>query len=55
MIEITQKEFEENFDSYMDRVEKNKEEFLIRTPDGKGFAMIPQENFIDPTNYETEN
>ena len=41
MIEITQQEFEDNFDSYMDRVEKNKELFLIRLPDGKGVVMTP--------------
>ena len=41
MTEITQQEFEDNFDSYMDRVEKNKELFLIRLPDGKGVIMTP--------------
>ena len=41
MIEITQQEFEDNFDSYMDRVEKNQELFLIRLPDGKGVVMTP--------------
>ena len=41
MTEITQQEFEDNFDSYMDRVEKNKELFLIRLPDGKGVVMTP--------------
>lgn len=55
MIEISQEEFEKNFDSYMDRVEKNKEEFLIRTPEGKGFAMIPSDNLIDFTQNDTEH
>ena len=41
MTEITQQELEDNFDSYMDRVEKNKELFLIRLPDGKGVIMTP--------------
>lgn len=41
MIEITQEEFEKNFDAYMDRVEKNQELFLIRLPDGRGVAMAP--------------
>jgi PHD/YefM family antitoxin component YafN of YafNO toxin-antitoxin module len=41
MIEVTQKEFEDNFDSYMDRVENNKEVFLIRLPDGRGVVMAP--------------
>lgn len=41
MTEITQEEFESNIDSYMDRVEKDKEYFLIRTPEGKGFVIAP--------------
>jgi hypothetical protein len=41
MIELTQKEFEDNFDAYMDRVENNKEVFLIRLPDGRGVVMAP--------------
>jgi PHD/YefM family antitoxin component YafN of YafNO toxin-antitoxin module len=41
MIELTQKEFEDNFDAYMDRVEQNKEMFLIRLPDGRGVVMAP--------------
>jgi len=44
MIEITQKEFEDNFDAYMDRVEKDKELFLIRMPDGRGVVMTPIED-----------
>jgi PHD/YefM family antitoxin component YafN of YafNO toxin-antitoxin module len=41
MIEITQDEFESNFDAYMDRVEKDHEMFLIRLPDGRGVVMAP--------------
>jgi hypothetical protein len=41
MIELTQKEFEDDFDAYMDRVENNKEVFLIRLPDGRGVVMTP--------------
>jgi PHD/YefM family antitoxin component YafN of YafNO toxin-antitoxin module len=44
MIEITQDEFESNFDAYMDRVEQNKEMFLIRLPDGRGVVMAPVED-----------
>lgn len=43
MIEITQQEFEKNFEDYCDRVEKNKEVFLIRSEDGKAFVMAPIE------------
>ncbi len=41
MIEISQDEFESNFDAYMDRVEQHKEMFLIRLPDGRGVVMAP--------------
>jgi PHD/YefM family antitoxin component YafN of YafNO toxin-antitoxin module len=41
MIEISQDEFESNFDAYMDRVEQNQEMFLIRLPDGRGVVMAP--------------
>jgi hypothetical protein len=44
MIEISQSEFEKNYDSYMDRVEKNKEYFLIRTDEGKGFVVAPMDD-----------
>lgn len=44
MIEITQEEFESNFDAYMDRVEENQEVFLIRLPDGRGVVMAPVDN-----------
>ena len=61
MIEITQEEFESNFDAYMDRVEKNQELFLIRLPDGRGVVMAPvdeetQEIFDEITekNYAPE-
>jgi PHD/YefM family antitoxin component YafN of YafNO toxin-antitoxin module len=58
MIEITQDEFESNFDSYMDRVEKNQELFLVRLPDGRGVVMAPvdEETFDNVTekNYVPE-
>jgi PHD/YefM family antitoxin component YafN of YafNO toxin-antitoxin module len=41
MKEITQQEFEDNFDSYMDEVEKKKSTFLIKLPDGRGVIMAP--------------
>ncbi len=49
MIEITQDEFESNFDAYMDRVENNKELFLIRLPDGRGVVMTPAEEIAQIT------
>lgn len=41
MIEVTVAEFEKNFDAYLDRIEKNGEEFLIRQPDGKAVVAVP--------------
>ncbi len=41
MIEVTLEEFEKNFDSYMDRIETNKEEFLVRKPDGSAVVAVP--------------
>ena len=54
MIELTQKEFEDNFDAYMDRVENNKEVFLIRLPDGRGVVMAPVEDNLIDENYVPE-
>jgi len=41
MIEVTVEDFEKNFDAYLDRIEKNGEEFLIRQPDGKAVVAVP--------------
>lgn len=41
MVEVTVEEFEKNFDAYLDRIEKNGEEFLIRQPDGKAVVAVP--------------
>jgi len=41
MIEVTLEEFEKNFDSYMDRIEQNKEEFLVRKQDGTAVVAAP--------------
>ena len=49
MIEITQKEFEDNFDSYMDRVENHKELFLIRMSDGRATVMLPADELNEIT------
>lgn len=60
MIEITQDEFENNYDSYMDKVEQNKETFLVRLPDGRGVVLTPVEddmknlfNTVIKKNYDT--
>jgi PHD/YefM family antitoxin component YafN of YafNO toxin-antitoxin module len=49
MIEITQDEFEKNFDAYMDRVENDKELFLIRMPDGRATVMMPADELNEIT------
>ena len=41
MTEVSVEEFEKNFDEYMDRIEKNGEEFLIRQPDGRAVVAVP--------------
>ena len=43
MVEITLEEFEKNFDAYMDRIEQNKEEFLVRKEDGTAVVAMPAE------------
>ena len=45
MTEITEAEFEKNFEKYMDRVEAG-EEFLIRLPDGRAVAAVPVDEEI---------
>jgi len=47
MIEITEEEFENNFDSYMNEVENNKKHYLIRLPDGRGVVMAPVDEEVD--------
>jgi len=48
MVEVTLEEFEKNFDAYMDRIENNKEEFLVRKKDGTAVVAMPAEQ-LDPT------
>jgi len=43
MIEITLEEFEKNFDSYMDRIESKKEQFIVRKSDGTAVIAMPAE------------
>jgi hypothetical protein len=41
MIEITQEEFEKNIDEIMENIEKNRQEYLVRMPDGSAVAAVP--------------
>jgi len=43
MVEVTLEEFEKNFDSYMERIEENKEQFLVRKSDGTAVVAMPAE------------
>lgn len=45
MTEVTEQEFEDNFDKYMDRIEGG-EEILIRLPDGRAVAAVPVDEEI---------
>jgi hypothetical protein len=45
MTEITEAEFEKNFDDIMERVEGG-EHFLIRRPDGSAVAAVPVDEEI---------
>lgn len=63
MEEITEEEFESNFDFYMEQVEKEQKEFLIRLPDGRAVAMIPAldelkdvwDNIVDKSKLSDDN
>ena len=48
MVEVTLEEFEKNFDAYMDRIENNKEEFMVRKDDGTAVVAMPAEQ-LDQT------
>ena len=47
MIEITLEEFEKNFDAYMDRIEQNREEFLVRKSDGTAVVAVPMTDDLE--------
>ena len=49
MNEVTESEFEQNFDEYMDRIEAG-ETFIIRLPDGRGVAAVPAEQLEQAAN-----
>ena len=47
MVEITLEEFEKNFDTYMDRIEQNGEEFLVRKSDGSAVVAVPMTDELE--------
>ena len=55
MIEITLEEFEKNFDAYMDRIETDKEEFLVRKSDGTAVVAMPAEQLNQEVSQMTDD
>ena len=55
MVEITLQEFEKNFDEYMDRIEQNKEEFLVRKEDGTAVVAMPAEQLNQAVSQMTDD
>jgi hypothetical protein len=51
-LEVTQEEFEKNFEEYMDKIEKNKQHFIIRMPDGSAVAAVPALDIMDEEWYD---
>jgi len=55
MVEITLEEFEKNFDAYMDRIETDKEEFLVRKSDGTAVVAMPAEQLNQEISQMTDD
>ena len=55
LTEITLEEFEKNFDAYMDRIEQNKEEFLVRKDDGTAVVAMPAEQLDQAYSQMTDD
>ena len=55
MVEVTLEEFEKNFDAYMDRIENNKEEFLVRKADGTAVVAMPAEQLDQAYSQMTDD
>jgi|TARA_Y100000004_G_C8889070_1_gene401101 hypothetical protein len=48
LTEVTEAEFEANFDDYMERIEVNQEHFLIRRIDGSAVVAAPITEELEP-------
>ena len=55
MVEVTLEEFEKNFDAYMDRIENNKESFLVRKSDGTAVVAVPAEELDQSYSQMTDD
>jgi len=48
MIEVTEQEFQNRFEEYMERIESHGEYFLIRREDGTAVVAAPITDEIEP-------
>jgi len=48
MTEITEQEFQDQFDDIMERIEKHQEYFLIRREDGSAVVAAPITEELEP-------
>jgi hypothetical protein len=48
MIEVTEQEFQDRFEEYMDRIESHGEHFLIRREDGTAVVAAPITEELEP-------
>ena len=55
MTEVSLEDFEKNFDAYMDRIENNKEEFLVRKEDGTAVVAMPAEQLDQAYSQMTDD
>lgn len=48
MMEVSEEEFQANFDEYMEQIESNGTHYLIRRPDGTAVVAAPVTEEIEP-------
>ena len=48
MIEVSEEEFQSDFDTYMERIENDGVYYLIRRPDGTAVVAAPVTEEIEP-------
>tara|TARA_B100000902_G_C27236927_1_gene877953 strand:- start:613 stop:834 length:222 start_codon:yes stop_codon:yes gene_type:complete len=48
MIEVTEEQFQSDFDNYMEQIESNGTHYLIRRPDGTAVVAAPITEELEP-------
>jgi|TARA_Y100000004_G_scaffold132832_1_gene149978 hypothetical protein len=48
MVEVTEQEFQDRFEEYMERIESHGEHFLIRREDGTAVVAAPITEELEP-------